>query len=992
MLSFKFVADASGAAHYFESSDDYYAKDDHKGTWQGKGAEDLELGTNVDREVFKNLLDGKLPDGRQVRLSRTKGAKDRKGIDFTFSAPKSVSIQALLHGDVRILAAHDAAVNASVDMLQEFAAARRKDQGLSFREHTNHLTVATFRHELSRAQDPQLHTHAIAMNLTKRADGEWRALSNEDMLKNVKVIGAFYRATLAGELQKLGYDLRETRKGGWELAHVSDQAIAHFSKRSQEIEKLLNARGQDRDSATTGQKQTITIATRQKKTDADRDLLKKQWLETARDAGIQLDAHEGIVAKVTRAIDNLHKGVKEKISGVSAADTAAREAVNFAIEHLAERQGIFSRAELLEVAYGHGATRTTPAFIHEELHSAQQDGRLVAELPLYQTARSLNLSASELQKDAHAEKFKGHDEFEKLTRASWVALTMTTRNLTQEKAEASVDSAIQRGALVKTEPRFTTAAARASEIKVLGIEKAGRGQTLPVASPEAVANSLARSDLNEGQQDAVRMILTSTNRFTGIQGFAGTGKSHMMSKAVEGIKAEAAKLSGESGYKVIGLAPYASQNRALEELGMASQTLASFLAKKGQHSQLDSRSIIFLDEAGVVPAHQLEKLMAIVERQDARLILVGDRQQTQAVEAGKPFEQLQDAGMSLAYLTEIKRQNNETIKAAVTHAAKGEVPAAVKVLENNTVEIQKDDRRYAAIANAYMQLDKTERSNTIIVAGTNEARREVNRLVHSALALPGEQRTEILNNVDMTRAEAKAAQTYLSGHILVPQRDYAAGLRKGEQYQVVSHDVRKNSVTVQTSEGQQLTFDPSRTSMVRIYEKEVIQLAPGDWIRITHNDKELDLRNGERYQVDAISKQQISIRKGGAIVSIPNDKPVHMQYGYASTVHSAQGLTSKRVLIDANTKSLTSNRAVFYVAISRPRDDLTVFTNDKMALARAMSREPKKFAALELRDARNEGFMLAAKAERAAARKLAQTARKTPPPTQPMVVRKTANI
>ena len=153
-------------------------------------------------------------------ICQTKGSKDRKGIDFTFSAPKSVSIQALVKGDERIVAAHDAAVKKSLELMQGFAATRKKKGGLSFRERTGNLVAATFRHELSRAQDPQLHTHAIVMNLTRRSDGEWRALSNEDLLKNVKVVGAFYRATLAAELKALGFDLRETRKGGWELAHI----------------------------------------------------------------------------------------------------------------------------------------------------------------------------------------------------------------------------------------------------------------------------------------------------------------------------------------------------------------------------------------------------------------------------------------------------------------------------------------------------------------------------------------------------------------------------------------------------------------------------------------------------------------------------------------------------------------------------------------------------------------------------------------------------
>ena len=488
-----------------------------------------------------------------------------------------------------------------------------------------------------------------------------------------------------------------------------------------------------------------------------------------------------VAGRARSKVARLTESAREKLTGVTQSRRAADEAINFAIAHLAERQGIFSRAELLEVAYGRAATRTTTPEVQAALETAKTDGRLLPELPLYQTARSLNISAGELARDPKANQFKGHDEFEKLTRVSWIALTMTTRGQTQAQAEAAVDAAIERGALVPSEPRFATPDARRSEIRILGIEKAGRGVLLAVASPEKVDAMLAASDLNAGQRDAVRMVLTARDRFVGIQGLAGTGKSHMLAKAIEGIKAETGRLSGRQGYRVIGLAPYASQNEALATLGMKSQTLASFLARISQQRSLDAQSIVFLDEAGVVPAHQLEKLMAIVERQGARLVLCGDRKQTHAVEAGKPFEQLQDAGMTKAFLTEIKRQKNEVIKAAVVHAANNAVPQAVEVLKPQVIEVRHDLIRYERLARTYVSLPEAERRETLIVAGTNEARRAINALVREGLALQNGDQVAVLNNVDMTRAELKSAQSYEVGQIVVPQRTYGPQLVKDEQ-------------------------------------------------------------------------------------------------------------------------------------------------------------------------------------------------------------------
>lgn len=171
--------------------------------------------------------------------------------------------------------------------------------------------------------------------------------------------------------------------------------------------------------------------------------------------------------------------------------------------------------------------------------------------------------------------------------------------------------------------------------------------------------------------------------------------------------------------------------------------------------------------------------------------------------------------------------------------------------------------------------------------------------------------------------------------------------------------------------------------MLRLYEMENVDLAPGDWVRVSANDKVLGVCNGERYQVAAVDATHVTLKGGRLGIRIDRRRPMHLQHGYASTIHSAQGLTRNRVLVDANTKSLTSNRAVFYVAISRPRNDITLFTDDASKLAAAMSREPKKFAALELRDARNEQMVLKTKIDRAARLKLAAQVRMRPPPVRP---------
>lgn len=983
MLSFKFVTSAGGAAHYFEKTDDYYAKEGHRGIWQGAGAERLGLSGGVERDAFKDLLEGKLPNGEVARKRMPKMQKDGKdskerlGIDFTFSAPKSVSIAALVNGDERLIKAHDEAVSAALSQLEARALARKKVKGVSFRQHTANLVFATFRHELSRTQDPQLHTHSIAMNLTQRDDGQWVALTNDEVLKSVKVVGAFYRAELAKRLQEYGYEIRSTRNG-FELADISDKAIELFSTRSKQIEEALKSKGLDRDSANSKTKQTITKATRPNKTDADRAELRQEWQQLLDSAGVKLKppaAADSIVTKVRDVIRDIERSIapdrvaKREQAEVAEAQEKARRAVDLAIEHLTERQGIFTRNELVERAmitaldaHGH---------IEAEIEKAVSDGRMVAELALYQSAKSFSREAQQEADDKLAKFFK-KDGGTRLSVASWVALTMANTGRTQEQAQKLVDESIQSGRLVRTEQRYTTKAMLRDEVVILQKARAGRGAIAAIKDSSAVDTMLGQSNLNDGQKSAARLILTTQDRIVGVQGWAGVGKSHMLKQTVDAIQQEAARVLQEGGYKVIGLAPYASQNKALAELGMASQTLASFLMRKQDYGKLDERSVVFLDEASVVPAHQMRDLIEKVEARNARLVLIGDVKQTQAVEAGKPFEQLVDSGMAVAHITEIQRQKDPELKAAVMNAAAGKVVKAARQLAGRIVQHANDEKRHDAIASAYADLTEDQRNQTLVVVGTNDARRSINARVRGRLGLGEGSVVGTVVSVDMTRAEKKMAGNFQVGQLLVFESAKRGGqFARGVQYEIVAVDTAKNLLIVQGADGKPHKMNPAEIKNFSAYAKEDISLAPGDWIRITRNNTKLGVANGERHKIEAVTPTGVRLQGG---IELPRTQRLHLQYGYAMTVHSAQGLTMDRVYMDVKTKSLTSNRAVFYVGISRPRHELRVFTDNADALPEAVAREPKKYAALELRRESIEHEFLAKEVSRQALAKAMRAA------------------
>jgi ATP-dependent exoDNAse (exonuclease V) alpha subunit len=133
-----------------------------------------------------------------------------------------------------------------------------------------------------------------------------------------------------------------------------------------------------------------------------------------------------------------------------------------------------------------------------------------------------------------------------------------------------------------------------------------------------------------------------------------------------------------------------------------------------------------------------------------------------------------------------------------------------------------------------------------------------------------------------------------------------------------------------------------------VYEPERAEIAPGDRVRITRNDAALDLANGDRFTVAAVGPRTITLADGRRTVELPADGPLHLDHAYATTIHSSQGTTADRVLIDAATKSRTTAKDVYYVAISRAQQEARIYTDDMAKLPLAIERERPKHAALDL--------------------------------------------
>jgi ATP-dependent exoDNAse (exonuclease V) alpha subunit len=756
--------------------------------------------------------------------------------------------------------------------------------------------------------------------LILNTDGEWRALRNDEIVKAIKHLGAVYRAELAHELQRLGYGIRHEKGGLFELAHISREQLERFSRRSQQVEQRLAENGLSRETATPEQRQQATMQTRRKKEAAvDRAQLHARWRGRARELGIDFNRREW-ASPEARGPSVARDGPPSAQLREVAEEEAARRAVRYAINHLTERQAVVEENNLVEAAVTHAIGAARPAAIEHEIQRQTEKGFLIREAPAYRAADA---------QDRHA---PGK------TRAAWVE-GLVEQGQDLQAARRQIAAAIERGSLVSTEARYTTQTALEREKRILQIERDGRGQVAPVLPAEAASERLAGAKLNRGQHLAAHLMLTTPNRVIGVQGFAGVGKSHMLDTAKDLIE--------RSGYKVRALAPYGSQVKALRELGVEARTVASFLHAKNK--DIEARTVLVIDEAGVMPTRMMEKTLQIAEKAGARVVLMGDVAQTKAIEAGRPFDQLQAHGMRTAHMEEIQRQKNPELKAAVEMAARGNAAGSLQRIET-VLQIESHHERRAAVAQHYVSLAPEDRASTLIVSGTNEARREINEAVREGLGLAGKgTQFDTLLRVDATREEQRYSRNYAVGQVIQPERDYPkTGLQRGELYHVADTGPGNRLTVRAATDGREIVFSPMTHTKISVYDPERAELAPGDVVRVTRQDAGLDLANGDRLKVLAVAPHGVKLTDGRRELHMSTDRPLHLDHAYASTVHGAQGLTTDRVLIDAQSTSRTTAKDVYYVAISRARHEAVIYTDDASKLPTSVMRDNVKTAALDL--------------------------------------------
>ena len=896
----KNISPGQGKTYY--RKDDYYLEreggEDHKLEWGGKLASEMGLSGKVDAEDWKNALNGHFPDGTRIKGGSFKDPDTgellkRAGTDFVIESPKTVS---MLYAatDNQDLKDWIVKTQAEVEKLSfdylESQIGARRGKDGKTWETTGQALYGHVRHFTNREGECFIHAHGVFLNVTRNSDGKYQAMTNDRMMQYQRLVKEMGDAHWARRLSEKGIGIGKGKYGEVQIADFSREQIEFSSSRGRNIEKYI------REKWGVGREEA-TQAMKDEAWERTRKANKVHELDGLETRWKEEGKEAGIDGVVRKIEQSFEKGIGQKYLSPSSRLEIAREALKFAIEHHTERESAVKGGELIRTALRDGRGKITMEDMKKAVEEAKAEGSLIRQAD---------------------------------------ALAGSKQNLVTSR------EALER------------------EKRILKFEKAGRGAIDPVMNifqAEATLRAIQEREgltLNAEQKAAAMMILTTGNRYVGINGYAGTGKTTMLKPAIESLQNGAAfSALKNAGYEVIGLGPQHSAVHALRDAGIIeSRTLQSWLADRQAGKALTEKTVVVIDEAGLTNAKDLESAMKRIEKAGARAVLVGDIKQYESVAAGPAFAMLQKAGMETVYVTEMQRQRNAPEN--VREAARLSIESPEKALEKLSIrEIRNPQERFKALSEEYLKsLDKKE---TLVLTGTHEARKAVNENIREALNLKGKgEEFSRFEAGDFTEARKKRIDSYEVGQDVRFGKDYRSmGVQAGEVGKVADVDREKGTVLLEMEDGRSVVLTPRELSGKghEIGQLETVELTKGDRIRITGNElKQEGITNGMRGEVIESKHDTLLVRldNGKEFDLKPGSRPVEIDHGYAQTGHSAQGLGAETVILDLPSDSRTLNERSFYTNLTRTKGEVVAFTDDQERLSGAVTRKNDKTMALDV--------------------------------------------
>ncbi|MDP0500853.1 MAG: MobF family relaxase [Verrucomicrobiota bacterium JB022] len=871
------------AVNYFRdalSKGDYYLEGQEvAGSWGGKGARMLGLDGPVTKDAFLNLLHNRLPDDSD-KLTPRNPPNRRPGYDFTFDVPKSVSLLHTIAGDERIEAAMKRAVATTMQQIEQDMHTRVRKSGAFHDRQTGNMIWADFTHYTSRPApsddkmleglpDPQLHMHVYAINATyDEVETCWKAGEFSRIKQDGPYHQAVFHTELAGELQRIGYDITPT-KDAFEVKGFERDLLNKFSRRTQEIEAKARELG------ITDAKAKAELNARIRKV-KDKNIplstLRKVWKAN-------LTPKEANLLQSSMAKAHLQEGRE-----ASNDPRAAKEAIEYALCHELER------------------------------YSEVPERRLLA--------------------------------------------TALAQSIGSAKVEAVKDSCANRPDMLRAEiegrTHVTTQAVLAEETKLFDLVKDGRGSVRPLTRGKyEFQNPLftdPAKDTRE-QQDAVRLVMESQDWAVGVVGRAGTGKTTLLQEVADGLKRENTPL--------ILCAPTAEASRGVlrQEGFQQAETVKKLLTDEDLQKRLRG-SVLWVDEAGMVGNQDLLQLLRLAKGNGAkRVVLAGDSRQIRSVPRGDAFRLLEENGLKVTRLDQVRRQKDPQLKAAVEAISKGEVGKGFQTLDKIGAihEVPEPQDRHRDLARDYVKASYGRRPGACLVISPTHAEGErVTAAIREELAeqgiLKGREHTYIRHvPTGWTNAEKTNPISYEPGMVVQFQR-HAKSFKAGERLNIRKVLPNKGWVIAQRSDLAPVLLPLKHAERFTVYRPQEVKLRENDTIRITQNaylnGGKTQLTSGARHQVKGFTMDGDIRLQGGQV--LPRSF-AHFTHGHCITADAAQAKTVDHVFVAIGSESTAAtDMRRMYVAVSRARYGAHIYTDDREELLQAAMRDQPRRSATEI--------------------------------------------
>ncbi|MEM6360861.1 MAG: MobF family relaxase [Bacteroidota bacterium] len=896
MLRITVSKGGQSAVNYFKealSRQDYYAeKSTVMGTWHGKTANRLGLGHEVSQEEFERLVKNRHPLSGD-KLTVRDNPNRRAGYDFTFNAPKSVSIVDALTNDTSIRDAHHEAIQKAMQEVEanmQYQAGQGKDKHYKT---SGNLIFAAFEHDVTRPvektidgeqvfiPDPHLHTHCFVMNATWNENRtRFQAIEIGNIKKNGAYYEALYHNALALELEKAGYQIERTKQS-FEIKGIPRETIEKFSCRTHEIELAAKAKGLSwaKDKAQLG------IKTRHNKNKSVSETdMRASWQD-------RLDLQEDFNLQALKDAPLTGKslaGEKEKDR------LSYKEALDRALNHYMERKSAVPEKQVLAYALKLGVDHFDPDRLEAELATRKGDTVFSGhkKSDTYITTKKAIMAEDRMK------------NFVSSTRASMAAI-----NPDYEPQQPFLNDG-QRNAI--------NHALSSQDQVVLIAGGAGVGKTTLMKEVQhGVEESGKRLFAFAPSADASRGALRS-------KGFqdANTIKKLLDDQKLQDQLKDQVILIDEAG--MVG-------NQTMNSIFKIAEEKNARVILSGdwkQHNSVEAGDALrLLEQDTELPVARVNEIV----RQDDKH---GYKQAVTDLADGRmesAFDRL-DQMNSIIEIEEVEERHKQI---ASDYLASVKAP---KVREHNGQSVPR-----TAIV-----VTPTHREGQAI-SGVIRS-----KLRQEGLVKGQDRQFQVLHNLSLTEADKQDHLNYQSGQ-RIQFHQTVGPYKAGSSYDVAQID-KNGAIHLQGHNKNQPTPLPvSESHAFQVYRKEQINLAEGDLIRVTGNgftEANTPLNNGDGYKVKGFTPKGDIILDNGETMS---KEYQNFTLGYYRTSHSSQGKDAHDVLIAQSSLSFgASNEKQFYVSVSRGIERCRIYTDDKQGLKWAASQKADRMSADEIAQSTKE--------------------------------------